>query len=168
MQNLDSNRTLKPRVPRLKDRTHSSGTDRAEDFVGSKPCARIEQHGSRRTTLLPLHQDPLGIERGPQSRAARASRAASPNSGIQRSSSSEGGIDCAPLLLHPGPRWHGGSSTRKINKTGVRLWTARSAQMGGNPVFPRREWADNVGNSSSLTTAQGVIGGTSRVGVRQI
>ena len=32
----------------------------------------------------------------------------------------------ATRLLHPGPRWHGGSSTRNLNKIGVRFWTAPS------------------------------------------
>jgi hypothetical protein len=33
-------------------------------------------------------------------------------------------------LRHPSPRWHGGSATANLNKTGVRLWTARSMWKG--------------------------------------
>ena len=44
-------------------------------------------------------------------------------------------IDSASLRLHPGPRWHGGSATRNLNKTEVRLWTSCRGESGKNPVF---------------------------------
>ena len=47
----------------------------------------------------------------------------------------EVGIDFPSRLRHPGPRWHGGSSTRKPNKIGVRLWIDSSAALARSHLF---------------------------------
>jgi hypothetical protein len=45
-----------------------------------------------------------------------------------------GRVGSPSRLRHPGPCWHGGSLTEKLNKTGVRLWTDSVVACAGNPT----------------------------------
>ena len=50
----------------------------------------------------------------------------------------------ANRLRHPGPRWHGGSTTRNSNKNGVRLWTAFLTQHEVVRSFPTSAMAGQM------------------------
>ena len=43
-QDLDRDRTVQPRVAGFVDLAHPAGAERADDFIRTEPCARVEGH----------------------------------------------------------------------------------------------------------------------------